>query len=168
MNVVEVGTDLYVPVTEAYAFVRDFERYAESSKYLESVEVDGDGDPGTTYELTFAWWKLSHTFHSTVTATDPPKRLDWALTGTIDAHGSWIVEPLEHPDHDDACTVRLRVEYNPESATDAIDVPALVSLDWVIDKITPLIENEAKRVVARIVADLEGDPRPIELTLRHS
>jgi len=41
-------------------------------------------------------------------------------------------------------------------------------MDWVIEKVKPLIQEEAERVVERIVADLEGRRRDVELTIHTS
>jgi hypothetical protein len=72
-------------------------------------------------------------------------------------------------DAESASRVRLVIEFDADSAdSDMLNLPRLVSLDWVIDKVRPLVLKEAERVVARIVADLEGDPRDVELTLHES
>lgn len=64
----------------------------------------------------------------------------------------------------DASRVAFVAEYDPSSvAGDSLDLPALVSLDWVVRKAKPLVEQEARRVVERAVADLEGDPREVDL-----
>ncbi|WP_336037154.1 type II toxin-antitoxin system RatA family toxin [Halobacterium yunchengense] len=160
MNTVEVRTDVRVPPAEAYAFLLDFQGYAEYSEYLQSVRRDGDGGPGTTYELTFAWWKLSHTVRSRVTATEEPHRIDWELVGGIDAHGSWLVEEAES-----GCAVSLVVTYDAGSARGTLDLPAFVSLDWVVDRVVDLVVEEGERVVERVVADLEGERRPVDLAV---
>ena len=62
------------------------------------------------------------------------------------------------------CTVALEVQFDPSSASsDALDLPRLVSFDWVLKKAIPLIRTEAERVVERAVADLEGSRRDIDL-----
>jgi hypothetical protein len=48
-----------------------------------------------------------------------------------------------------------------------VDLPRFVSLDRVLEKATPLVEREARTVLERLVAELEGEPRPIDLTVRH-
>ncbi|GAB7010490.1 SRPBCC family protein [Halorubrum trueperi] len=63
-----------------------------------------------------------------------------------------------------ACKVALEVEFDPGSASsDALDLPRLVSFDWVLRKAIPLIRREAERVVERAVRDLEGSTRDVEL-----
>ena len=166
---VEVSTVVYLPPAEIYEFLEDFPGYADYSKYLEEVRSDGDGGPGTRYFLTFAWWKLSYTAHSKVTEVDPPTRIDWEITKDIDAGGRWAVEPIpeERPDSQEhACRVRLIVEFHPDSAdSGAIDLPRFVSMGWVIEKAKPKIQAEAERVVERIVADLEGRQREVDLEI---
>jgi len=166
---VEVSTLVYLPPQEVYDFLVDFPRYADYSKYLREVRRRGDGSPGTRYDLTFAWWKLTYTARSKVTDVDPPNRIDWTVTKDLDAGGAWIVEhaPGEAPPgEEDASRVRFFVEFRPESAdASALDLPRFVSLDWVIEKVKPKIREEAKRVVRRIVADLEGEDRSVELVV---
>ena len=169
MDTVEVSTVVYLPPEEVYEFLVDFPRYANYSKYLQEVTQDGDGGAGTRYDLTFAWWKLSYTARSEVTALDPPDRIDWQLVKDLDAKGCWSVaaDPESAPDDEPhASRVALRIEFAPGSADEgAVDLPAFVSLDWVISKVQPKIVAEAERVVERIVADLEGEPRDVTLAV---
>jgi len=166
---VEVSTVVYLPPEEVYEFLLDFPGYADYSKYLTEVRQDGDGSLGTEYALEFAWWKLTYTARSEVTDVDRPTEIDWRLVKDLDATGCWLVEhepELAPEDRDTASRVRFVVEFNPDSADDsAIDLPRLVSFDWVLEKVKPLVLEEAKRVVGRIVADIEGDPRDVELTI---
>lgn len=169
MDEVEVSTVVYLPPAEVYEFLLDFPRYANYSEYLTDVRSDGDGSPGTRYALRFAWWKLSYTAHSEVVEVDPPNRIDWRLVKDIDARGYWRVEqaPDDAPEGVEmASRVTLRVEFNPDSASSgAVDLPRFVSLSWVIEKVKPKIQSEAERVVERIVADLEGESRDVDLTI---
>jgi len=61
--------------------------------------------------------------------------------------------------------VSLVVTYDPDSASGVVDLPALVSLDWVADRAVGVVEKEGRRVVERVVADIEGERRPVELTV---
>lgn len=146
----------------------------------------GRGRTGYCYALTFAWWKITYTAHSRVTGVEPPERIDWEITKDIDAGGCWRVTPAESEgasdpaasDSNDAndandtdddltdrpCKVALEVEFDPGSASsDALDLPMLVSLDWVVKKAIPLIRGEAERVIERAVRDLEGSNRDVDL-----
>ncbi|TKX72902.1 SRPBCC family protein [Halorubrum sp. GN11_10-6_MGM] len=185
MDELVVSTEVYADPEEVYAFLLDFPRYANYSEYLREVRtVTGDGGPGTQYALTFAWWKISYTARSEVTGVDPPERIDWKITKDIDAGGCWRVTPPgadgdpedDDPDGDDPdgdaaertddapCEVALEVEFDPGSASsDALDLPRLVSFDWVLKKAIPLIRDEAERVVERAVRDLEGSSRDVDL-----
>lgn len=169
MDNVEVSTVVYLPPGDVYEFLVDFPGYARYSKYLESVTQDGDGAPGTCYDLTFSWWKLSYTARSKVTDVDPPTRIDWRLVEDIEAHGHWRVEPdpgAAPPDADHASRVRLAIEFDPDTASSgSLDLPRLVSLDRVVEKVKPLIQEEAERIVERIVADIEGERREVELRI---
>ncbi|MFB6305231.1 MAG: type II toxin-antitoxin system RatA family toxin [Haloferacaceae archaeon] len=174
MERITVSTLVYLPREEVFDFLVDFPRYARYSEYLERVEQDGDGGAGTRYRLRFAWWKLSYTAHSEVTAVERPDRIDWRILRHVDAEGRWRVEPADLPadapgDAETASRVVFEVWFDPDSAAaDAVDLPRLVSLDAVVDRVRPLVVEEAERIVERIVADLEGRRRPVDLTVERS
>ncbi|ELZ47828.1 cyclase/dehydrase [Halorubrum coriense DSM 10284] len=169
MDELVVSTEVYADPEDVYAFLLDFPQYANYSEYLREVKtVTGDGGPGTRYALTFAWWKISYTAHSRVTGVEQPERIDWEITKDIDAGGRWRVTPAAtdggDADGDAPCEVALEVEFDPGSASpDALDIPRLVSFDWVLKKAIPLIRGEAERVVERAVRDLEGSTRDVDL-----
>ena len=166
---VEVSTVVYVPPEEVYEFLLDFPGYARYSEYLDRVVQDGDGSPGTNYDLVFSWWKLSYTARSEVTDVSPPTRIDWRIVKDIDAEGYWAVEPDPDDvlaDEQTASRVRFHVAFDPGSASDsAIDLPRLVSMDWVIEKVKPLIRKEATKIVERVVEVLEGQERDVDLEI---
>jgi len=170
VDTVEVSTVVYLPPQEIYDFLVDFPRYARYSKHLDEVRRHGgDGSPGTNYDITFSWWKLSYTAQSRVTDVDPPNRIDWRLIKDIDARGYWQVvrEPESAPDSaTPASRVRLYIEFSPDSADSGIvNLPSFVSLDWLIDRVKPKVRTEAERIVERIVADLEGQRREVHLDI---
>ncbi|MFC6826140.1 type II toxin-antitoxin system RatA family toxin [Halopelagius fulvigenes] len=172
MDEIVVSTVVYVPPEEAYEFVVDFPRYANYSEHLERVETRrGDGSAGTRYALTFSWWKLDYTVVSEVTELDPPERVEWRIVKNFRARGRWRVEPLDELPADapayaeTACRVYFEVSYDPRSAEGNVDLPRFVSLGWVIDKVSPKIESEAEEILERVVEDLEGRRRPVQLTV---
>jgi hypothetical protein len=169
---IHVSTAVCLPAAEVYDFLVDFPRYARYSEYLTDVRADGDGSPGTRYRLRFAWWKLSYTAHTEVTDAEPPTRLDWRVSKDLDARGCWRVEPLdsvpaELPDETGpACRVHLEVEFDPDSVGGGVlDLPRFVSFGWVVEKVKPILVEEAERVVERIVADVEGRRREVHLVV---
>jgi uncharacterized membrane protein len=162
VDTVEVSTDIYLPPEEVYEFLLDFQGYAQYSEHLTAVRQHGDGTAGTAYELDFAWWKLSYTARSRVTDVDPPDRIDWRVVKDITAVGRWAVDRVD----EETTRVTLAVEYAPDSVDpDAIDLPRFVSLGWLVETVKPKIRAEAERVVRRIVADLEGDRRPVDVEI---
>lgn len=173
MDELAVSTVVYVPAEEVYDFLVDFPRYAEYSEHLSRVvRSGGDGGPGTRYGLRWKWWKLTYTMRSQVTEVEPPSRIDWRITKDLNASGRWLVEELDTlPDDapDDATVasrVSLEVEFDPNSANKgALNLPRFVNFGWVLNRVKPLVLPEAERVVERIVADLEGESRPVELTI---
>lgn len=166
MDRVEVSTVVYLPPEEVYEFLLAFRGYAEYSEYLQTVRQFGDGEVGTEYELEFAWWKLRYTARSAVVELEPPNRIEWRLTKDLDAAGRWLVEPRDESGAEPETEVTLVVEYAPESADDGVvDLPRFVSLGWVIDRIKPKIQSEAERTVRRVIADLEGEERDVQLRI---
>ncbi|MFB6235069.1 MAG: type II toxin-antitoxin system RatA family toxin [Halopenitus sp.] len=163
MDELVVRTEVYAPQQEVYDLLEDLERYDQYSEYLRRVRRgEGDGGAGTRYALEFAWWKLTYTAESEVTDVDPPNRIDWRITKDIDAHGEWRVEPMDGDET--ACEVIFVVNFDPGSAnSSAIDLPLMVSFDWVLAKAIPLFQTEAECIVERAVADLEGRERDIDL-----
>jgi uncharacterized membrane protein len=165
VDTVEVSTVVYLPAEEVYEFLLDFPRYARYSEHLTDVRQFGDGHPGTEYELDFAWWKLSYTARSRVTGVEDARRIDWRVTKDVDAAGEWIVDPVDEETPETRVT--FRVQYRPDSAEESsFDLPRFVSLEWVVEKVKPKVRTEAERVVRRIVADLEGGYRDVELEIR--
>jgi ribosome-associated toxin RatA of RatAB toxin-antitoxin module len=167
-----VSTVVYLPPDEVYAFLEDFPRYTRYSDYLKEVRQRGDGGAGTRYDMRFAWWKLSYTLRSEVTAVDPPWHIDWEIVKDLRAHGHWHVEALDElpddapDDADVACEVTLDVNFDPQTARNGtLDLPRFVSFDFVVEKIKPVLVSEAGKVVERIVADIEGRHRDVELVV---
>ena len=167
MDNVELSTVVYVPPEEAYEFLIDFPGYADYSKHLAGATRQGDGGPGTEYDIHLRWWKLNYTVRSKVTNLERPHRIDWEVVKDLHAHGHWHVEhvPEEAPDgRETASRIYLLIEFDASTADSGmLDLPMFVSLGWVVDRVRPLVLDEAERVVQRIVADLEGEPREVEL-----
>ena len=94
MERIVLSTIVYRPPPDVFAVVRDFEAYPSYATYLKSVTRHGTGGVGTRYDLTFAWWVLTHTVRSEVTEIDEPRRISWRLRSDIDALGEWRLDPL--------------------------------------------------------------------------
>lgn len=154
---------------EVFPYVRSFPDYPRYTDHLKEVRVNGDGGVGSVYDLELAWWKLSYTARSRVTDISAPESLTWQLVNDIDARGEWRVEPEPEsapPDEETASRIYFEALYDPHSADeDAISLPRFVSLDWVVSKVEPKLLGEARTVVERLVADIEGRPRDVELTV---
>ncbi len=165
----ELSTVIYVPPEEAYEFLVDFPGYANYSEHLTKVTHDGDGGPGTVYDIHLKWWKIRYVVRSEVTELDPPNRVDWKILKDINAHGNWRVEevPDEAPEGEEtASRVWLSIYFDADSADSGmINLPRFVSLGWVVNKVKPIVVSEAEKVLARIVTDLEGEPRDVNLTI---
>lgn len=169
METLTVSTVVYRPPEPVYEFLLDFPGYTRYTKYLEEVRQGGDGGPGTRYELVFSWWVITYTTRSTVTDVDPPRRIDWRVDKDLDADGHWAVDPVDVPadapaDVDGASRVTFEVTYDPDSVSaGGIDLPSFTSLESVVDRVRPLVQEEAERIVERMVEDLEGRHREVTL-----
>jgi hypothetical protein len=154
---------------EVFPYVRAFTEYPRYADHLQEVRVHGDGGVGSVYDLRFAWWKLGYTVRSKVVDVSPPESLSWRLVNDLDASGEWRVEPATDAapaDEDVASRIYFEARYDPYSADEnAISLPRFVSLDWVVRKVEPKLLEEAETVVERLVADIEGRPREVELTV---
>ena len=158
MDELVVSTVVYRPRNEVYDFLIRFPQYAAYSDHLREVltrsESEETEESNTRYGLKFAWWKLTYTVESEVTDTNRPHTIDWRIVENLNAHGRWRLTKIE----DDSF---------PLTAPDAADVATRVTFEGVIDRLEPAIRNEAKETVERVVADLEGRTRPVELTVEH-
>ncbi|MHC3437799.1 SRPBCC family protein [Natrialbaceae archaeon A-gly3] len=172
MDKILLSTVVYRPPEDVFPYLESFRDYPRYAEHLESVTRDGDGGPGTRYDLRLSWWKLSYTARSEVTAIDPPYSLEWRLVKDVDARGEWRVqpEPESAPEGEEtASRIYFEAVYDPHSTnTDAVALPRFVSLGWVITKVRPRLLEEAERVVRRLVADVEGESRPVELTVHET
>lgn len=170
MDEIEVSTVVYVPPEEAFEFLMDFPGYTSFTEYLKEVRQDGDGGPGTRYDFVLSWWKLSYTANSEVIGVDPPDCIDWRLVGSLDARGSWLLEevPEETPEGEETATrVRFRASYDLESLESApIDIPRFLSTKAVVRKVKPVVLDELGDIVQRIVAELEGESRSVDVHVR--
>ena len=172
MDRILVSTVVYRPPAEIFPYLQSFTTYPRYTEHLEYVRKSGDGGAGTRYDLRLSWWKLRYTARSEVTEVTPPESLEWRLIKDVDAEGEWRVvpEPESAPaDEETASRIYFEAVYDPHSADrDAISLPRFVSMGWVIEKLRPRLLSEAERVVRRLVADIEGTTRDVELTVHET
>ncbi|MCU4926805.1 SRPBCC family protein [Halobacteria archaeon AArc-dxtr1] len=169
MDRILLSTVAYRSPEEVFPYVRSFGDYPRYTEHLTDVQVSGDGGVGSVYDLRLAWWKLSYTARSEVVDVSAPNSLAWRLLNDLDARGEWRVEEepgAAPPDEETASRIYFEATYDPHSADEgAISLPRFVSLDWVIGKVEPRLLSEAEEVVERLVADVEGEAREVELTV---
>ncbi|SFS69808.1 SRPBCC family protein [Halostagnicola kamekurae] len=172
MDRILLSTVAHRPPADVFPFVVSFTDYHRYTEHLESVRKRREGDEngvGSVYDLRLTWWKLGYTARSEVVAVDDPHTLEWELRKDLDARGTWRVEaePEAAPDGvETASRIYFEAVYDPHSADgNAISLPPFVSLDWVVGKVQPRLLEEARGVVRRLVADIEGEQRDVELTV---
>ncbi|WP_440769781.1 SRPBCC family protein [Natronorubrum sp. DTA28] len=169
MDRILLSTVAYRSPEEVFPYVRAFTNYPRYSDHLKAVRVHGDGNVGSVYDLELGWWKLSYTARSKVIAITEPDSLEWQLVNDLDARGEWRVEPEPEsaPEGvETASRIYFEAQYDPYSADkSALSLPRFVSLDWVVTKVQPKLLSEAESVVERLVADIEGQRRDVELTV---
>lgn len=165
---VEVSTVVNLPRETVYDRLFEYTGYSRHTPNLEDVAIRGSGS-GTEFALSFAWWKLEYTARCRVTDVDPPERIDWEVLGGIESEGYWALEPepaAAPPDCEAATRVRLRIEFDrANSRVGGLRLPPMVSPDWVLRRIKPVVRREARRLTGEVVADLEGEARPVELSV---
>lgn len=167
-DTLKVNTTIHAPEADVYALLCDVEDYGEYSDYIQDVIRHGDGGPGTEYGITLSWSRISYTVWFRVIDRDPPDRIAWRVVDDLDAHGAWQLEPttVDDPEADHATHVTLTARFDPDTANDdALSLPPLVSVSTVVEQVRPLVEREAERVLDRVVADLEDDPRRATLII---
>jgi hypothetical protein len=169
VDALELSTVVYCPPGEAFDFLREFTAYENYSDHIERVRRVGDGDVGTGYEITLSWWRLSYTATPRIVSLDRPNRIDWRIADRIQAEGYWAIEPLDDeavpPDRDHATRVRLRAEFVQSSLSNGVSgLPPLVGFGSVLGRLTPVAKREVNAVFRRAVADIEGEPRDVDVT----
>ncbi|WP_255198578.1 SRPBCC family protein [Halorarius litoreus] len=172
MDAIEASTVLYVPPEDLYAFIQDFSGTSDYSEHLDRVRQYGG--PGTDYRITVSWWKFSYTAETRVTDVEPPERIDWRSTSGPDARGTWRIEPVDAPenpparvDPDDATELRLRIEFDAGSVL-GVRLPGPLSVERLIETVTPVVARESEAVVEAMVTDLEGRRRPVDLMVHRA
>ncbi|MFB6117003.1 SRPBCC family protein [Halosegnis sp.] len=159
MDVLEASTRVAVAPSELFAFLQDPSGWASYSDHVEEVRRYGDGGPGTDYRITVSWWRFSYTVHERVTDVDPPERIDWRTTDGVRATGSWRVESTES-----GSRLWLRIEVDPETLRGGT-LARVLPFEELIARLRPVVAREAETILTGMVADLEGEPRPVEIEL---
>lgn len=168
MEEIRASTVVHVAPEEAYLAVRDCPGWQDHTRHVDRIRRRGDGRTGTEYVIVLSWWLFSHTARIRITDVDPPDRIDWRLETDADVHGSWSVEEVDAPpDRDVATRITFEALFG-DTAVQRVTLPPLVSLDRVVARLEPAAGREAERIVAGVVADLEGAPRPVELEIHET
>jgi uncharacterized membrane protein len=86
--------------------VRRFPEWAAGLKRSRALDVEGRAEttdlrPGVRLEFTLSAAGLTHAVASTVTAVEPPRRLQWSYVEGASGSGGWLLE------EEGAATVRM-------------------------------------------------------------
>ena len=89
-----------LPPEEIFAALLDVRRFSEWAVGLKRVRVLDEGSraevfevrPGTLLEFTLSAAGLTHRVVSTVTAVEPPRRLEWRYMEGAVGSGGWLIE----------------------------------------------------------------------------
>lgn len=172
MDRILLSTLVYRSPEEVFPYVRSFTEYPRYTSVLDSVEVRGDGGAGSVYDLHLSWWKLSYTARSEVVDVTEPTSLAWELVKDVDARGEWRVEPEPEsaPEGvETASRIYFEALYDPHSADrNAVSLPRFVSLNRVIRLVRPKLLEAARGLVGRLVAEIEGQSREVELVVHEA
>ena len=155
-------TEVYVPPDVVCSFLLNFPGYAKYSPHLADVRQYGDGGPGTEYELDVTWWILDYTGRTAVTEVDAPHRIEWEVVSGLDAHGAWYVDRLD----EERTQVELYISYSSQGSESVpVSLPRFISVNTILNRVKPVVRREARKTVERIVADLEGAPRSVDVEI---
>jgi hypothetical protein len=168
VDAIEASTELYAPQRRVYEFIQGYEGASEYSPHLEGVEQQGDGGPGTVYDITLSWWKLSWTSRSRVTAADPDERIAWRTTEDVRAKGYWTMDELGASDLPDGRNVGtrlgLRIEFDPTSIR-GHSVTRVLPLGRLLERVRPVVVRECLALLEGVATELEGEPREVDYTV---
>ena len=168
MDAIEASTHLYVPPKDVYEFIQGYEGASEYSPHLEGVEQEGDGGPGTHYDITLTWWKLSWTSRSRVTKAVPHERIEWRTTSDVRAKGYWTMVELDGeqlpPGREVGTELGLRVEFDPTSIR-GHSVTRVLPLGRLLERVRPVVVRECESLLSGIANDLEGEHRDVAYTV---
>jgi len=168
MGRLDLTTTIHAPPADVYDFLLDVEGFPAYSEYVRGVTRRGDGGAGTEYGVALAWWKLTYTVRFRVVDLDPPERVVWRVVEDVESELVWHLEPttVDDPAVDEATAVTLTARYDPETADrGALTLPPFVPTSRVVAMARPVVRREAERILERVVADLEGEPREATLTI---
>lgn len=151
--------EAYAPVEDVYNFFMDFENYGKYSKYVEDVHVVEDGDH-PEWEIDFRWWIVRYAARSKLVDYEENEYIEWQVTKDVDVHGMWRFEETEKGTH-----VELELLYDPKGASKANPLNFFPTRR-LIQMARPVVDRHVSRVLRRVAAEVEGEPRDIDYTIR--
>lgn len=149
--------DIHASVEEVYSFFMDFDSYGRYSEYVRSVRRVGDME----WRITFEWWRARYTSRSRVVDYRENEYIEWKVTKDVAVRGVWRFSEAG----DDRTRVTLELWYDPSDAGKANPL-RFVPTSRLISLAKPVLRRHVDTVLRRIAAELEGEPREVDYTVR--
>ncbi|MFW6152908.1 MAG: hypothetical protein ACOC42_00970 [Halobacteriota archaeon] len=156
----ELGGVVPVGDRAIYEALLGFDRCLTAAPAVTSVSREGSGGVDTTYEIQLARFGTTGSVRTTVTATEPARRIDWSADRAIE--GSWHFDRLA-PERT-RVTITIRLE---PTLLGHLPLTALLGLggDRLLRR---ALLREARPVLARAVTVAGGSTEGMELRVTAS
>ncbi|MDY7081515.1 MAG: SRPBCC family protein [Halobacteria archaeon] len=155
--------EAYAPASDVYDFFMDFENYGDYSEYVDDVRLVRDGDH-PIWEIDFHWWILKYTAKSCLVDYEEDEYIEWKVIKDVNVRGVWEFE--ETDDDDEKTNISLRIWYDPSDASKANPLRYMPT-DELISLIKPVFSRHVDKVLRRVAAEIEGEPRDVDYTVKH-
>ncbi len=152
--------EAYAPVGDVYDFFMDFGNYGKYSEYVKDVRVVGNGDL-PEWEIEFRWWIVRYTARSKLVDYEENEYIEWQVTKDVDVHGMWRFEEVD----ENHTHVELDLLYDPKTASKANPL-RFISTKRLIRMVRPVLDRHVSKVLRRVAAEVEGEPRDVDYTIR--
>ncbi len=154
-----IEADSYAPVEEVFDFIRDFENYEKYSKYVSDIRRVSDDGP--EWEIDFEWWIVNYTARSKLVEVEENEYIEWQVTKDVDVVGRWEFDEVD----DEHTKIRLHLWYDPQGASKANPLRYFPT-KRLIQIAKPVGDRHARDVLRKVAAEVEGEEREVDYTIR--
>lgn len=155
-----IEADSYAPVERVFEFIRDFENYEKYSKYVSDIRRVDDGEE-PEWEIDFNWWIVKYTARSKLVEVEENEYIEWQVTKDVDVVGRWEFDEVG-PEH---TKIRLHLWYDPKGASKANPLQYFPTRR-LIQIAKPVGDRHAREVLKKVAAEVEGEEREVDYTIR--